>query len=121
MAVTALILYLVLTPQPPAPPELPLFEGADKVVHAIMMGTLAATVLYDRYRAGLRNGLRRCATVALWVMAFGVLTEILQGTLTDVRSADPYDVLADWAGTIASAAAIMPVLRRFIPEKNQID
>ena len=118
MAVTTLILYLVLTPQPPAPPEFPLFEGADKVVHAIMMGTLAATVLYDRYRAGLRNGLRRCATVALWVMAFGVRTGIMQGTLTDVRSPDPYDVLADWVGTIAASAVTMPVLRCIIPKKE---
>ena len=107
IAVVALILYAVLTPNPPEPDGLELFEGADKVVHACMMATLCAAVLYDRHRAGLRNGAAAVWTAALWVMAFGVLTELMQMALTDVRTGDAYDVLADWAGTAAVAAAAM--------------
>lgn len=113
-SLTALILYLVLTPDPPSAPELKLFEGADKVVHALMMGALAAVAIFDRYRAGMRVGTRQCAVVALCVMAFGVLTEILQGALTDTRSADVLDVLADWAGTLLAAAITPPFLKSVI-------
>lgn len=103
-AVVALILYAVLTPNPPQPEGLKLFDGADKVVHACMMVTLMAVAVFDRRRAGLPCRMAGIAVVALWVMAFGVITEIMQGTMTDVRSADPADVCADWAGTILTAA-----------------
>ena len=93
-AVVALILYAVLTPNPPQPEGLKLFDGADKVVHACMMATLMAVAVFDRRRAGLPCRMAGIAVVALWVMAFGVITEIMQGTMTDVRSADPADVCA---------------------------
>lgn len=110
-AVVALILYAVLTPNPPQPEGLKLFDGADKVVHACMMATLMAVAVFDRRRAGLPCRMAGIAVVALWVMAFGVITEIMQGTMTDVRSADPADVCADWAGTILTAAAAYFLLR----------
>lgn len=103
-AVVALILYAVLTPNPPQPEGLKLFDGADKVVHACMMVTIMAVAVFDRRRAGLPCRMAGIAVVALWVMAFGVITEIMQGTMTDVRSADPADVCADWAGTVLTAA-----------------
>ncbi|MDE6271090.1 MAG: VanZ family protein [Muribaculaceae bacterium] len=111
LAVLGLILYAVLTPDPPQPEGLRLFEGADKVVHACMMATLCAVAVYDRRRAGLRCSPADIAAVALWVMAFGVLTELMQSTLTDVRTGDPFDVLADWAGTAAAATAALVWLR----------
>ena len=111
-AVTALILYAVLTPHPPAPPRAMLFEGADKVVHACMMATLTAAAACDRRRAGLATGARAMAAVALWVMAFGVLTELMQAGLTEQRSGDVADVAADWAGTAAAAAVCLRVFRR---------
>lgn len=110
-AVVALILYAVLTPNPPQPEGLKLFEGADKLVHACMMATLMAVAVFDRRRAALPCRPADVATVALWVMAFGVITEIMQGTMTDARSADPADVAADWAGTILTAAAAYILLR----------
>lgn len=110
-AVVALILYAVLTPNPPQPEGLKLFDGADKAVHACMMATLMAVAVFDRRRAGLPCRMAGIAVVALWVMAFGVITEIMQGTMTDVRSADPADVCADWAGTILTAAAAYFLLR----------
>lgn len=111
--VVALILYAVLTPDPPAPPDgLELFEGADKVVHACMMATLCAVAIFDRRRGGLSCRPAGIAATALWVMAFGVVTEILQGTLTQVRSADPADVLADWGGTVVAALVVPALLKR---------
>lgn len=111
----ALILYAVLTPNPPQPEGLKLFDGADKVVHACMMATLMAVAVFDRRRAGLPCRMAGIAVVALWVMAFGVITEIMQGTMTDVRSADPADVCADWAGTLAACAAWAVYLKKKQP------
>lgn len=113
--VTALILYAVLTPKPPQPEGLRLFEGADKLVHACMMATLAAVAVFDRRRAGLPCRTPDIAATGLWVMAFGVATEIMQGTLTEARSADPADVLADWAGTLAACAAWVVYLKKKQP------
>lgn len=102
MLVTAAILYAVLTPNPPAPEGLVLFEGADKVVHAVMMGTLVAAALVDLQRGGMgrRRPVASRALVVAWVMAFGVLTELMQSALTDNRTADIADVGGDWAGTL---------------------
>lgn len=100
--VVCLILYATLMPQPDVPKDVPLFEGADKVVHAGMMGVLAAAAVFDLRRGGNACDLRTMAGVALWVMAFGVLTELAQGALTADRGADPADALADWTGAIVS-------------------
>lgn len=110
-AVSAAILYVVLMPHPPQPPQLPLFFGADKIIHAAMMATLTAAALNDRRRAGLSLSLAAVASTVLWVMAFSVVTEILQQALTETRSADIADIAADWLGTALAAATALPVLR----------
>lgn len=89
-----------------------LFEGADKVVHACMMATLTAAAACDRRRAGLAVGVRAMAAVSLWVMAFGVLTELMQAGLTEHRSGDAADVAADWAGTAAAAVVCLWMFAR---------
>ncbi len=106
-ACIAAILYLVLTPAPPEAPRIMLFEGADKVVHACMMGGLVLCVAFDRRRARLPLAAGPMLRAALWVMAFGVLTEQLQGALSPVRAADPLDALADWAGTLLATLAVV--------------
>lgn len=107
IACIALILYLVLTPSPPEAPRVMLFEGADKVVHACMMGGLVLCVAFDRIRARLPLAPRPMLLAALWIMAFGILTEQLQQAAPVPRAADPLDALADWAGTLLATAAIL--------------
>ncbi|MDE6498875.1 MAG: hypothetical protein K2L21_09475 [Muribaculaceae bacterium] len=107
-----LILYLVLTPTPPEAPRVMLFEGADKVVHACMMAGLMLCVAFDRLRARLPLSPRSMLLAALWVMAFGILTEQLQQASATPRTADPLDALADWTGTILATAAILLRSRR---------
>lgn len=112
-AMITAILYLTLAPRVPHPDGLDMLQGIDKVVHALMMGTLTAVAAFDRHRAGLPASLKAVAALALWVMAFGVTTEILQDTITDARTADIADILADWTGTIAAATAYLAICRRY--------
>lgn len=111
MTIVAAILYIVLMPHPPKPPQLPLFKGADKAVHFIMMATLTAVATFDRRRASLPCRAGNIAVTALWVMAFGVATELMQGALTTTRSADIYDLGANWCGTIAAAVAAFLIIK----------
>lgn len=41
------VLYATLWPDPVGASEVMLFPGADKLIHAIMMGGLASAVLFD--------------------------------------------------------------------------
>ncbi len=48
------IAWLTLAPRPIGDVEVPLFPGADKLVHGIMFGGLALCILLDRMRRGHR-------------------------------------------------------------------
>ena len=81
-----LSLYVLFTPRAGGEG---LFPGADKVVHAVLFGLLAATT---RWRFGP-------ALVALAAVAvYAVASEVVQGALLSTRSGDAYDVLADLLG-----------------------
>ncbi len=94
------ILWLTLAPRPLGddPPEL--FQGADKIVHALMFGGLAVTVLFDRQRS---HGWHRVKPLFIWTTAalsslFGIIIEYLQALMKLGRGFDPADILADIAG-----------------------
>ena len=52
MIVIAVILYATLNDNPLGADELPIFPGADKVIHAIMFGGLFSAISFDRFRDG---------------------------------------------------------------------
>jgi VanZ family protein len=86
-----LCIVLSLGPPPPIPSEVP---DGDKFGHAVAYALLSAwAAMIFRTRAGL---LRSAAAL----MALGIVIEIAQGTLTDNRSGDPYDALADALGIV---------------------
>ncbi|MGY4514901.1 VanZ family protein [Lysobacter sp. HA18] len=75
----------------------PVFEGMDKVEHALGYAVLAAygTWLYPT----------RWLRVLVTVIVFGIAIEIAQGLFTTSRSADPLDALADAIGAALAQAA----------------
>jgi len=86
-----LCIVLSLGPPPPIPTAVP---DGDKFGHALAYAVLSAwAVMIFRTRAAW---LRSAAAL----MALGVIIEIAQGTLTDNRSGDPYDALADALGIL---------------------
>lgn len=103
------VLWLTLAPHPVPEPRFQLFEGADKVVHAIMMGGLAITLMYDYSRQGGWKP-RKIATkpiiiMSLSVAVFAAIDEWAQGAMGLGRTTDIYDLYADFAGIILAAVA----------------
>jgi hypothetical protein len=69
-------------------------EG-DKVEHMLAYGLLSAWATW------LFVGARAHRRAALALFALGVAMEVAQGTLTDYRSMDAWDALADGTGILA--------------------
>ena len=106
------ILWLTLAPQPIGDIEPPLFEGADKLVHAVMFGALAWSMCRDW---ALWRGRRPNAAV---VLIFGCLSaligtgiEYLQAWMDTGRTFEAADIVADSVGAIGTAVVLVFCMR----------
>lgn len=103
------ILWLTLAPKPLGDIDPPLFEGADKVVHAIMFGGLTAMLILDRVR---RNHWQPVTSLFAWRAAaasalLGALIEVAQHLMGLGRGFDRLDIYADLLGACLTAQAIL--------------
>lgn len=125
VVVLAAILYLTLYPNPLPENDIPLFPGADKLVHALMMFGLSGCVAYDymrsRYGKGRMTppkGMLLCL-LALTIL-FGGVIELLQSWMDLGRSEDILDFVADAAGAIVAFVVELLFwtrLRRWLTER----
>ena len=99
--VTAGVLYLTLAPRPFGSVRIPLFEGADKVVHFMMFFAMAFAYHFD-FRRGKKpvDEARLMGWMFVSLSAFGGLIELAQWKMRMGRSGDWYDLLADIAGAV---------------------
>lgn len=99
--VTAGVLYLTLAPRPFGSVRIPLFEGADKVVHFMMFFAMAFAYHFD-FRRGKKpvDEARLMDWIFVSLSAFGGLIELAQWKMRMGRSGDWYDLLADIAGAV---------------------
>ena len=99
--VTAGVLYLTLAPRPFGSVRIPLFEGADKVVHFMMFFAMAFAYHFD-FRRGKKpvDEARLMGWIFVSLSAFGGLIEFAQWKMRMGRSGDWYDLLADIAGAV---------------------
>lgn len=99
--VTAGVLYLTLAPRPFGSVRIPLFEGADKVVHFMMFFAMAFAYHFD-FRGGKKpvDEARLMGWIFVSLSAFGGLIELAQWKMRMGRSGDWYDLLADIAGAV---------------------
>ena len=106
--ITAAILWLTLARTPLPETDLPIFPGADKVVHAIMFGSLAIAIWLD-WHATIRRALTpwQNAACALISILLGGAIEIAQGAMANGRSADIWDFVADSIGAILAILLMM--------------
>ena len=82
---------MLLSPPKGLPQELPLFEGADKVVHVAIFAVLSFL-----YKATFsKQSFWRCFFILL---LYGIATELAQEYMHLGRSGDPLDLLADAIG-----------------------
>lgn len=99
--VTAGVLYLTLAPRPFGSVRIPLFEGADKVVHFMIFFAMAFAYHFD-FRRGKKpvDEARLMGWIFVSLSAFGGLIELAQWKMRMGRSGDWYDLLADIAGAV---------------------
>lgn len=99
--VTAGVLYLTLASRPFGSVRIPLFDGADKVVHFMMFFAMAFAYHFD-FRRGKKpvDEARLMGWIFVSLSAFGGLIELAQWKMRMGRSGDWYDLLADIAGAV---------------------
>lgn len=110
----AAILWLTLAPDPlPDEMDIPLFPGADKVVHGLMMAGLVWAACLDLMRKdrSLPHWRRlRSMTVGVIVVLvclFGGGIELVQKAMAMGRGADPLDFAADAAGAAVAGVIVL--------------
>lgn len=99
------ILWLTLATHPLGNMKPELFPGADKLAHALMFGGLTLMIYTDRSRSldWSRLSVGFVIEGAAISLAFGVFTELLQGTMSAGRTSDIFDILADGTGSLLVA------------------
>lgn len=112
MLTLGVVLYATLWPDPVAADDVMLFPGADKLIHAIMMGGLTGAILFDTRRAGRTLTQRRIATAAVIMIVFSCTDEYLQDAMNLGRGFEVTDILADTAGIIIATFTAPPVVNR---------
>lgn len=95
-----LILSLAKTPDVDIP-KVWLWSWADKVVHFGMYAFLTFVFLWENYvRHKYHLLFNRLFLISTLVLALGIILEILQNYLTDYRSGDVLDEIANLTGLI---------------------
>lgn len=116
--VVVAIMLLTLLPDVSAPEDFPLFENADKVIHALMFGGLSTVLWWDESR---RRG-ERPARYRVWVVVcivsvlFGGLIEVAQSVMGVGRSGDVLDLVADAVGAVLLPLLFRPIVNLLIPK-----
>lgn len=109
--VTTAILYLTLVPKPLPDNDIEWFQGADKVVHALMMLGLTGALGLDYMRLyGKREVTPPALMIVIFVFATGVFgggIELIQGWMGLGRSEDIYDFIADCIGALLGGFLIL--------------
>ena len=115
LIVIGIILYATLSSNPTGDVSIEI-PHLDKLIHAIMMGGLVGAIAFDYKRAERRRQLtfRFVCTVAVYVMVACIADELAQAYLTDSRSGDILDLLADWAGVWIAVFAAPPAINRVL-------
>ena len=82
----------------------------DKVIHLCAYFVLALSWLlaYSKKSYNVKHHL----TVAFLVVVYGIIIEVLQGTITSVRQADVYDMIANFMGVLFALLVFKKVLQK---------
>lgn len=101
----AAILWLTLAPRPIGDEDIPLFPGADKIIHALMFGFLTVILCTDRQSVKRWRPLRT-RTVLIFAAAssaLGVGIEFAQKAMAMGRAFEWADAYSDIAGSALAA------------------
>ena len=112
----AVILWLTLAPHPTGDLDLPLFPGADKIVHAVMFGFLTFIILLEmmKHRKWVMLPLPLIGLVSILTALLGVGIEFAQRAMGMGRELEILDMIADGAGSATGGAIWAAVQKLFI-------
>jgi len=85
-------------------------QVSDKILHSVgyFMLTISWLLAY-----GIKSALLKSTMlIATAVFIYGIIIEILQGVLTDIRQADLYDVFANFSGIAIAIIFFSLVLKK---------
>ncbi|MFG6424555.1 MAG: hypothetical protein K1V71_09135 [Paramuribaculum sp.] len=99
-----MLLWLTLSPDPLPDNKVQLWEGADKMAHALMFGGLTAIFMSDTFRRRPLNILILLVIFAVGI-ASGAAIEMLQRAMGLGRQAERADFYADALGVVAAGGA----------------
>jgi VanZ family protein len=108
------VLYLTLVPKPLPDNDLKLFEGADKVVHAIMFFGVMICMAFDYTRKRSHVSATPLIGFCIIAIAFGGAIEYIQDWMGLGRSKDIYDFVADSIGAVIALVVSLISRRKFI-------
>ena len=82
--------------------EVPLFEipFLDKIAHFGMYFVFMSVMIFEKRKSFTNTS--HLLLLSLIPVSYGLLMEILQMTITETRSGDTFDFLANTAGTLVS-------------------
>ncbi|MFO7673469.1 MAG: VanZ family protein [Lutibacter sp.] len=85
-------------------------QVSDKILHVVgySLLTLSWLMAYSVKSSPFKSTM----LIASAVFIYGIIIEILQGTLTDYRQADLYDVYANFGGIVAGIVFFILVLKK---------
>ena len=93
--------------------EVGLFEGSDKVAHAIMFTGLSVVLCLDLQRADWSHSISWTRSVLVFVVAsiIGVAVEFMQLYMPTGRSFEVEDMIADAVGALVGTLLFRLILR----------
>lgn len=105
------VIYLTCWPNPLHTENIPIFPGADKIVHAIMFGGLVGALNFDYYRSRHILPVKTRIIFLISSIVLGGITELVQSLDVVGRSCDVLDFCADAAGSVIAFFSAPPVVR----------
>lgn len=103
----ALIVYLTLVPKPLPDNDIRFWEHSDKLVHAVMFGSLYVCTMIDAYRLRHKPSIKATVWLSIAIIIFGGLIEYIQQAMQMGRGGSVLDFMADIVGVIAAAALML--------------
>lgn len=117
------IIYVSLDNNPFEINRVQLFEGADKIIHALMYGFFVMVMIYESSKYLYFEESDFISYILLFMMAFlfSVAMELLQELMEIGRHMDIYDIIANTSGIILGILAMKFGLLAFIERKLYTD
>lgn len=106
------ILWLTLAPHPTGDINLPLFQGADKLIHGIMFGGFTGALIFDSWRMRKTITRRMLCLSFIAGSAFGLVIEVLQRQMALGRGFEWADCGADTAGALLAIVVAWRIKKR---------